>query len=96
MPVRQACHALRDMIDPEWTPEEDWSPVLPGDLPPQAETAQSGYDHASCWLPALSHQLLPRAIHIPDYRTVQVGDRLYQPITVDLPQLTDSLPDCRC
>ena len=89
LPVRQACQALRDLIDPEWTPKEDWSPVLPGDCPPQAETPE-GYDHASCWLPALSHQLLPRDLHIHDYRTVQVGDRLYQPIAVDLPQLTEA------
>ena len=32
---------------------------------------------------------MPRGMAIVDYRTVRVGDRLYQPFYVDLPQLTE-------
>lgn len=83
-----ACRTIRHLIDPEWTPA-DWRPTLPGDLPAPRERPAGDYDSSSCWLPALGTQLIPRDIRYLDYRTVQVGDRLYQPIYVDVPQLTE-------
>ncbi len=86
--VDRACRELRGRIDPDWTPE-DWRPLLPGDFPLACEHPNGAYDPGACWLPALGSQLIPRDLQIVDYRTVQVGDRLYQPLYVDLPQLTE-------
>jgi hypothetical protein len=91
LPVRRASVELRALLDPDWT-LEPWSPVLPGDLPPARQQPNGRFDPSSCWLPALGSQLLPRSPRLIDYRTVQVGDRLYQPLTVDYPQLTEVQP----
>jgi intracellular multiplication protein IcmB len=88
-PVAEACRRLRFEADPDWTPA-DWRPLLPGTgwpaprLPPDGEVSAAG-----CWFPAFGPQLFPRGMEIVDYRTLRVGDRLYQPFFVDLPQLTE-------
>ena len=89
LPVAAACRRLRREIDPEWTPK-DWQPLLPGtNLPAPRERADGVLDRAGCWFPAFGGQLIPRGLDIVDDRTVRVGDRLYQPFYVDLPQLTE-------
>lgn len=88
LPVERACRELRGRIDPDWTPD-DWQPLLPGGFPRACEHPDGTYDPSTCWLPALGSQLIPRDLRIVDYRTVQIGDRLYQPLYVDLPQLTE-------
>lgn len=89
LPVAAACRYLRQEIDPEWTPA-DWQPLLPGlNLPAPRERADGILDLAGCWFPAFGGQLIPRGLELMDDRTVRVGDRLYQPFYVDLPQLTE-------
>ena len=90
LPVAAACRALRQEIDPEWTPK-DWQPLLPGTNLPAPRLRPDGVlDMAGCWFPAFGGQLIPRGLEIMDYRTVRVGDRLYQPFFVDVPQLTET------
>ncbi|MCP5426557.1 MAG: type IV secretion protein IcmB [Gammaproteobacteria bacterium] len=89
LPTVAASRALRMEADPEWTPP-DWQPLLPGGpMPAPRESADGDISAAACWLPALGRQLAPRGMEMLDYRTVRVGDRLYQPFFVDLPQLTE-------
>ena len=89
LPVTTACRAIRAEVDPEWTPAE-WTPVLPGaPWPAPRERPEGILDAAGCWFPAFGAQLIPRGMEILDDRTVRVGDRLYQPFYVDLPQLTE-------
>lgn len=89
VPVAAACRLLRREVDPDWTPA-DWRPLLPGaGLPAPRERPDGSLDAAGCWFPAFGPQVFPRGMEILDYRTVRVGDRLYQPFFVDLPQLTE-------
>ncbi|MCB1919713.1 MAG: hypothetical protein KDJ28_07025 [Candidatus Competibacteraceae bacterium] len=89
LPVATACRWLRQEADPDWTPAE-WRPLLPGNgLPAPRERPNGGIEAAGDWFPAFGGQLFPRGMQLLDHRTVQVGDRLYQPLMVDLPQLTE-------
>ena len=89
LPVAAAARQIRAECDPGWTPD-DWRPLLPGTATPAPRTRADGtIDAAGGWFPAFGQQLMPRGMAIVDYRTVRVGDRLYQPFYVDLPQLTE-------
>lgn len=89
LPVAAACRWIRREIDPAWTPK-DWQPLLPGTNLPAPRVRPDGVlDLAGCWFPAFGGQLIPRGLEMIDDRTVRVGDRLYQPFYVDLPQLTE-------
>ncbi|NJN45909.1 MAG: hypothetical protein HC808_04865 [Candidatus Competibacteraceae bacterium] len=89
LPIAAACRHMRAEADAEWTPEE-WLALLPGGpVSAPREQPDGQIDAADCWLPAIGSQLVPRGLEILDYRTVRVGDRLYQPFFVDLPQLTE-------
>ena len=89
LPVAAAARLIRAECDPGWTPE-DWRPLLPGTaLPAPRPRADGTLDAAGCWFPALGQQLMPRGMEIVDDRTLRVGDRLYQPFCVDLPQLAE-------
>lgn len=89
LPVAGAARRMREECDPGWTPD-DWTPLLPGAATPAPRARADGSLAASgCWYPALGQQLIPRGIEIVDYRTVRVGDRLYQPFYIDVPQLTE-------
>lgn len=88
-PVAAACRLLRREADPDWTPD-DWRPLLPGaGLPAPRERPDGTIEAADGWFPAFGGQLFPRGMNVVDGRTVRVGDRLYQPLFVDLPQLTE-------
>jgi intracellular multiplication protein IcmB len=90
LPVAVACRAIRAEIDPHWTPPE-WQPMVPGSSwPAPRERPDGALDVAGCWFPAFGGQLIPRDIEILDYRLLRVGDRLYQPLFVDVPQLTET------
>ena len=89
LPVEAASRLMRFEADPDWTPA-DWRPLLPGTgWPAPRERPDGALDPADCWFPAFGPQLFPRGMDILDDRTVRVGDRLYQPFYVDVPQLTD-------
>lgn len=88
--LEPACRLIRRESDPEWT-TPDWRPVLPGGgVPLPRVRANGAVEAAGCWFPAFGQQLIPRGIDILDARTVRIGDRLYQPFFVDVPQLTEA------
>ena len=89
LPVAVAARRMRSECDPGWTPD-DWRPLLPGEATPAPrQRPDGGLPPDGCWLPALGQQLIPRGMEIVDYRTLRVGDRLYQPFYIDVPQLTE-------
>lgn len=82
--VHDACREIRSSIDPEWTAPE-WSPLLPGDkVTPQL---RKGFLEAEEWdivWPKLSWQLSPRDAKLVGSNFVEIGDRVYAPIYMDL------------
>lgn len=81
--VHDALHAIRMTADPDFT-ADDWRPVLPGDKINPREYNQFEGDASDLLWPRLSTQVIPRDAKNLDLRTVQVGDKLYSTIFVDL------------
>lgn len=79
-----ACREIRNSIDPEFT-ADDWMPSLPGDrIYPQQ---RKGFLEAEEWdiaWPKLSWQLAPRDAKIVGDNIVEIGDRIYAPVYMDL------------
>ncbi len=84
MEVHDACREIRASIDPEWTAPE-WSPLLPGDaVTPQL---RKGFAEAEEWdivWPKLAWQLAPRDANIVGENVVEIGERAYAPIYMEL------------
>lgn len=82
--VHEACREIRASIDPDWTAPE-WKPLLPGDkFTPQL---RKGFLEAEEWdivWPKLSKQLAPRDATIISDNMVQIGEKIYAPIYIDL------------
>lgn len=81
--VHQAVRAMRMSVDPEFT-DRHWAPVLPGDQIKVKKAKHYRGDISDVLWPSLTHQLMPRDGFVHDQRTVQIGDRLYSSIFIDL------------
>lgn len=81
--VHDACRAIRESVDPDFT-EPHWQPYLPGDRIPIRETKNFSGDVSDVLWPPLANQLIPRDGEILDLRTARIGDRIYSAISIDL------------
>ena len=88
------CHAalrrIRQMVDPDVTPEE-WKPLLPGDRIP-VRYPDPGEALIDCvqW-PPVWRQVVPRPAEVLDLETVRLGDRYIRSFSVTMPQ-TNPVP----
>ncbi len=81
--VHDAVHAIRMSADPDFT-ADDWQAVLPGDkMYPREYNAFEGDVSDLLW-PSLAKQVLPRDGKNLDLRTVQVGNKIYSSVFIDL------------
>lgn len=81
--VHEACHAIRNSIDPEFT-DDKWRASLPGDKIPLRETKNFRDDVSNIMWPPLAAQLIPRDGENIDLRTARIGDRIYGSVFIDL------------
>lgn len=82
--VHDACREIRSCIDPDWTAPE-WKPLLPGD--PVKPQLRKGFLEAEEWdivWPKLSWQLTPRDAKQVGDNLVQIGEKVYAPIYMEL------------
>lgn len=88
MQVRDVLRVIRRQIDPDWT-DESWQPALPGDPIPVMVTPKTTnkIPFTDLLYPALSTQLLTRDAYRVG-RLVELGDYLYAPLVVEIPQRT--------
>lgn len=83
MNVHEAVHAIRMTADPDFT-SIDWKATLPGDNIGVSEINDFAGDPSDLLWPPLAKQVIPRDATILDRRTVQVGDKLYSTVYIDL------------
>lgn len=83
MTAHESIHAIRLTADPDFT-SEDWKASLPGDKLYPREVDEFEGDVSDLLWPPLAKQVLPRDAEILDLRTVQVGDKLYSTVFIDL------------
>ncbi|MCE3044437.1 type IV secretion protein IcmB [Legionella sp. 16cNR16C] len=81
--AHDAVHAIRMTGDPDFT-SDDWRATLPGDKIFPKEINDFEGDASDLLWPPLSKQVLPRDAEILDLRTVQVGDKIYSSVFIDL------------
>lgn len=81
--VHDACKAIRQTVDPEFT-DRNWKPSLPGDVIPIRETKNFKGEVSDLLWPPLANQLIPRDGEILSLRTARIGDRIYAPICIEL------------
>ena len=81
--VHEAAQVIRETVDPEFT-DKSWRPVLPGDKIPLRTSTSAPNDIANILYPPLSDQLMPRNAERLDFKTVQIGDRIYSTVFIDL------------
>lgn len=81
--IHDACYAIRDCIDPDFT-DLNWKPSLPGDVIPLRETKNFQGDVSDVLWPPLCKQLIPRDGEVLDLRTAKIGDRIYSSVFIDL------------
>ena len=94
------CHEMlrvaRMNIDPDFTPQ-DWKPLLLGDTVPilmspgEIAENQADFDVSDIQVPGLPRQLFPRDAHKRAMRYLDVGDRSYAPVMMEIPP-RDILP----
>lgn len=87
MTAHQMCHAARFCIDPEFTGPETM-PSLPGDKIPRilrGGHAKRDLDFSDIQYPPLSWYLFPRDAERLDARYAKIGNRIYAPLTLDIP-----------
>lgn len=78
-----AVRAMRMSVDTEFT-DRHWEPVLPGDKIKVKKAKHYRGDISDVLWPSLTHQLMPRDGYVKDMRTVQIGDRVYSTLFIDL------------
>jgi len=83
IPVHDACRAVRESFDPEFT-APTWRPYLPGDKIPVRESKNFSGEISDILWPPLAKQLMPRDGEIIDLRTTRIGDRIYASVFIDL------------
>lgn len=81
--IHDACHAIRNSVDNEFT-DENWRASLPGDKIPVRESKNFKDDVSNVMWPPLSNQLIPRDGENIDLRTARIGDRIYGSVFIDL------------
>ncbi len=81
--IHEAVYCIRKSVDPEFT-GPDWKATLPGDKIPAREYSNGIGDISDILWPSLSKQVIPREGDILDRRTVQVGDKIFSSIFIDL------------
>lgn len=81
--VHDAVYAIRKSIDPDFT-GEDWRACLPGDKISIREFKNYEGDISDVLWPSLAKQVIPRDGFILDRRTVQLGDKIYSSVFIDL------------
>ncbi|WP_419420340.1 type IV secretion protein IcmB [Legionella sp. D16C41] len=83
MEVHEAVHAIRMTADPDFT-AEDWRATLPGDKIYPREINDFEGDPSDLLWPSLAKQVIPRDAFSLDLRTVQVGNKIYSSVFIDL------------
>lgn len=83
----QALRSIRSHIDADFT-ADDWKPTLPGDRTPVRAGDFPVHDVSNLLWPPLVNQLVPREPIIRGFRHIQIGNRLWAPIVVNVPQTT--------
>ena len=83
MEVHEAVYAIRMTADPDFT-SVDWKPTLPGDSMTVTEVNNFEGDLSDLLWPPLAKQVIPRDATVLDRRTVQVGDKIYSSVYIDL------------
>lgn len=81
--VHDAVHAIRMTADPDFT-ADDWRATLPGDKIYPREINGFEGDVSDLLWPSLAKQVIPRDAETIDLRTVQVGNKLYSSVFIDL------------
>lgn len=81
--VHEAVHAIRMSADPDFT-ADDWKATLPGDRLPVRVVNELEGDISDLLWPSLAKQVIPRDGEILDRKTVQVGDKIYSSVYIDL------------
>lgn len=81
--AHEAIFAIRMTADPDFT-SPDWKATLPGDPLTVTEVNNFEGDLSDLLWPSLSNQVLPRDATVLDRRTVQVGDKVYSSVYIDL------------
>jgi len=80
----EAIHALRNIADPDYT-DQHWSPCLHGDRVPIRIEGAPARDASSVLWPPIGWQVFPRDVERVNKNTIQVGNRLYAPMFINLP-----------
>lgn len=84
MAARDALREVRRSVDPSFT-GPNWSPALPGDaVHPTVRARRATADEWEVLSPPLSWQVCSRDARIVDANIVEIGDRIYAPIYIDL------------
>lgn len=79
-----ALREVRQSVDPGFTSPE-WKASLPGQVVrPSVRNNKAGTQEWEIMWPRLGWQLCPRDARIVDHNYVQVGDRVYAPVYIDL------------
>jgi len=81
--VHDAVHAIRMTADPDFT-AEDWRASLPGDKLYSREINNFQGDPSDLLWPSLAKQIIPRDAENIDLRTIQVGNKIYSSVFIDL------------
>ena len=90
MKATDALREVRQSVDPGFTSPE-WKASVPGQVVrPSVRNNQLGKQEWEIMWPRLSWQVCPRDARIVDHNFVQVGDRVYSPIYIDLFQKDQS------
>lgn len=81
--VHEAVQHMRMIADPDFT-SPDWRALLPGDKCMPREVQHFQGDPSDLLWPSLAKQVLPRDVEVHNLRVVQVGDRHYSFLYIDL------------
>lgn len=82
--VKEASRSVRRSIDDSFT-DYEWEPFLPGDpIKPHVRKVYSKAEEWDIIWPRLSWQVCPRDAIIVDSNFVEMGDRIYAPLYIDL------------
>lgn len=81
---REALRTLRGTLDPAVT-GKDWSPSIPGDrIYPSQRQDKAGHENWDILWPKLGSQVVPRDANIVEPNVVEIGDRIYAPVYLEL------------
>lgn len=81
--VHTAIFEMRMSVDPDFT-DDNWRAVLPGDKIPVRDIKRDKNDLSGAFWPRIDRQIIPRHGEVLDLKTVEVGDRVYAPMYIDL------------